>query len=74
MDESLKIYIERLSGLPPRERLAEWRAIQDPDLQRQVSEALPPKVHAEMLAESLCENLNRNVREREARKRGHKAA
>lgn len=69
--ESLKMYIEQLSALPPRKRLEEWRAITDPDLQRQVSEALPPKLHAEMLAESMAENLNRNVR---ARKRDHKAA
>lgn len=71
MAESLKAYIEQLWVLPPRKRLEEWRAITDPELQKQVAEALPPQLHAEMLGESLAENLNRNVLDK---KRGHKAA
>ena len=59
--ESVKMYIERLSALPPRKRLEEWRAIADPVLQKQVAEGLPPQLHAEMMGESAAENLNRNV-------------
>jgi 2-keto-4-pentenoate hydratase len=59
--ESASQYIERLSALPPRKRLEEFRAIQDPAVRRQVAEGLPPKLHAEMLGESAVENLNRNV-------------
>jgi len=64
MAESLSQYIERLSALPPRKRLEEFRAIKDSAIRRQVAEGLPPKLHGEMLAESAAENLNRNVRNR----------
>ncbi len=65
---SLKAYIERLSALPPQERLEAWRAIPDEELRDQVARALPGKVHAEMLAQELGENLNRNVLAKKTRK------
>lgn len=71
MAESLKAYIEQLSALPPRKRLEAWRAISEAELRKQVARALPGNIHAEMLAEELGENLNRNVLDK---KRGHKAA
>ena len=67
--ESLSQYIERLSALPPRKRLEEFRAILDPEIRRQVAKALPPQLHSEMLGESLLENLNRNVRDKAIRRR-----
>lgn len=70
-------YIERLSALPPRKRLEAFRAISDPEVRRLVDEGLPPKLQAEMLAESGLENLNRNVLEdvqRRAKKTRNPAA
>ena len=61
MDESLGQYIERLSALPPRKRLEAFQAIPDPEVRKRVALAMPFKVHSEMLAEMLLENLNRNV-------------
>jgi len=72
--ESPRQYIERLSALPPRRRLAEFRAIPDPVVRRQVAEGLPPNLHGEMLAESAVENLNRNVRNRLGRQKPSQAA
>lgn len=63
-DESLSQYIARLSALPPRQGLEELRTIQDPIFRRQVVELLPGQVHAEIIAQSFLENLNRNVQER----------
>ena len=71
---SLRQYIERLSALPPRKRLEAYRTIPDVEVRRQVAEALPPKLHAEMLGESAVESLNRNVRQRLARRKPTKAA
>ena len=70
--ESVRRYTERLSALPPRERLEEFRAIQDPAERRQVAKALPPDLHAELLDESMLENLNRNVLKDVARRQGVK--
>jgi hypothetical protein len=61
--ESVSEYIERLSALPPKERLEAFRAIQDPETRRLIIDGLPPKVHSEMLGEELVQNLNRNARE-----------
>jgi hypothetical protein len=72
--ESPSQYIERLSALPTRKRLEEFRAIPDPAVRRQVAEGLPPELHGEMLAESAVENLNRNVRNRLGRQKPSQAA
>jgi 2-keto-4-pentenoate hydratase len=74
MAESLSQYIEQLSDLPPRARLEEFRAIPDAAVRRQVAECLPPNVHGEMLAESMLENLNRNVLKDVARRNPSQAA
>ena len=67
--ESPSWYIERLSGLPARNRLEAFRAIPDSVIRRKVAEGLPPELHGEMLAESAVENLNRNVRIRLGRRK-----
>ncbi len=67
-------YIERLSALPPRKLLEEFRAIQYPAVRLQVAQALPAEVYSEMLAESAVENLNRNVRNRLGRQSPSQAA
>jgi hypothetical protein len=76
--ELARKYIEQLSALPPRERLEAFRMISDPAVRLLVDEGLAPKLHAEMLAESGVETLNRNVRDemtrRQARKRPGRAA
>ena len=72
--ESLSQYIEQLSALPARKRLEAYRAIPDAEVRRRVAEALPPKLHAEMLGESAVESLNRNVRESLAHRKPTKAA
>ena len=69
--ESLKQSIERLSALPPRKRLEAFLAMPDQEERDQVAKALPLKVHAEMTAEAMADNLNRNVladEERRSRK------
>lgn len=59
--ESASQYIERLSALPSRKRLEEFRAIQDPAVRRQVAKGLPGHLHSEILEEAMLEGLNRNV-------------
>jgi hypothetical protein len=59
--ESASQYIERLSALPPKERLEEFRAIADPALRRQVAKGLPGELHSEILDEAMLQGLNRNV-------------
>ncbi len=74
MDGSLKQYIEQLSALPPRKRLEAFRAIQDPEVRKQVGLGLPSKLHGEMLAESMLENLNSNAAKDFARRNPGRAA
>jgi hypothetical protein len=45
-----------------------------PKLRAALEKSLPPKLHAEMLGESAVESLNRNVRQRLARRKPTKAA
>ena len=73
-EESLNQCIERLSALPPRKRLEAYRAIPDPEFRRQVVMGLRGSIHADMMAESMVENLNRNVRERMAAQKPSQAA
>ena len=74
-DESLNQSIAQLSDLPPRKGLEALRAIQDPALRRKIVAALPGKVHADILAESMADNLNRNVQARlSSRKQPSRAA
>ena len=74
MDESLIQYIERLSALPPPERLKEFHAIEDPQVRRRVARDLPAQVYSEILDESMLENLNRNVLKDMARRNPGQAA
>ena len=74
MDESLSQCIERLSALPPRKRLEAFQAIPDPEVRKRVTLAMPLKVHGEMLAEMMLENLNRNVAKYVARRNPGQAA
>ena len=67
--ESLSQYIERLSALPPRKRLEEFRAISDPELRRQVVDALPAKIHSEMMGEAAADGLKRHLRDKAIRRR-----
>ena len=50
--ELAKRYIEQRSALPPRKRLEPFRTISHLEVRRLVDEGLPPRLHAEMLAES----------------------
>ena len=67
-DESLIQCTERLSALPPRERFEAFRAIEDQMFRREVVRALPPEIYSDILAESMLENLRKNVREEMARR------
>ncbi len=62
--ESLPEFIERLSALPARQLLEAFRGIDDPAIRKQVVNGLPLPVYADMMTESMCDNLNRNVQER----------
>ena len=59
---------ERLSGLPVKDRLAAFRAIQDPAFRKQVVRELPSQIHADIVAESMIDNLNRNIQLRHGKK------
>jgi hypothetical protein len=73
-EESLRQFIERLSALPPRQRLEEWRAIPDQTIRRQVAIGMSPDVHADMVVELMIENLNRNALESVASRKPSLAA
>jgi hypothetical protein len=73
-EQSLRQSIERLSALPPRERLEEWSAIPDQAIRQRVSAGMSADVHADMVAELLLENLNRNALETVARRKPTLAA
>ena len=65
---------ERLLALPPRKRLESFRELTDQTFRREVIRALPAAAYSEILAESMVENLNRNVRERMAAQKPSQAA
>ncbi len=72
--ESQTKFIERLLALPPRERMQEFLAIEDPAVRRQVAKALPAKAYSEILGEAAIDNLNRNVLDRTRRQKPSQAA
>jgi hypothetical protein len=59
MAESPSQYIERLSALPPKERLEAFEAIADPELRQQVGREMPAKEHGEMLHQMFYESLQK---------------
>lgn len=61
--ESLEQFIERLAALPPRRLLEAYRAIGDPVLRQKVANGLPFDKYGDMMAESMCDNIGRVVRE-----------
>ncbi len=72
--DSLSKFIEQLSALPPRKRMQEFLAIQDPVVRRQVAKALPAKIYSEILGEAAVDNLNRNVRAQMKQRKPSQAA
>lgn len=71
--ESLSQFIGRLSALPPRKRLEEYHAIQDPAERLQVARAMPAQDYSDMLGEAMVAGLNQHLRDKVARRNPSKA-
>ncbi len=73
-EESLKLFTEQLSALPPEKRGPAYSRIQDDRISRQVLMQVPFEVHSDIMAYLMTENLKRNVQDRMANRKPSQAA